>query len=188
LGSTDVASFTHTGLQNGETYYYGVSAVDEDGNESELNSEVIYDTPRPAGFGLLLNEADGSESATSAFDFSAERRVPWNAESADIYFDWITDTPYLAVPDFGTDIQDAGYASFDAVGWAPTEGWAPSGIAEAIEGHVYVVWTRDDHYAKVRVVSVDSGTIELDWGYQTEGGNRELRKAGVGRLRPRPAQ
>jgi len=185
LGSSGVAHFTHAGLSNGETYYYGVTSVDIHGNESDLNDEIVYDTPRPAGFGLVLGEADGPDAAISAFDFSAERRVHWDSESADVYFDWIGEVPYLAVPDLATDIQDAGFARFDAVGWAPESGWSPSGIVEAIEGHVYVVWTRDDHYAKIRVASVDAGEVELDWAYQSDRGNPELRKAGGNERRPR---
>jgi hypothetical protein len=179
--------YLHDDLSNGTTYYYGVSALDEYGNESDLNDTIIFDTPRPEGFDLRLYEADGDDADLSGYDFSRERREPWDDLATDVYYDWVGDTPFLAVPDYATDIQDAGYVGFDDVTWAPDGGWSPSGIVEAIPGHLYVIWTRDDHFAKVRVVAVDEDTIELDWAYQSDRGNPELRKAGAGVSRPRPA-
>jgi hypothetical protein len=45
---------------------------------------------------------------------------------------------------------------------------------EVVPGHVYVVWTWNDHYAKVRVRQVQGGYIVFDWAYQIDGGNQEL--------------
>lgn len=186
-GFTREISYVHRHLRNGETYYYGVSAIDVHGNESDLNDEIIYDTPRPEGFGLVLWEADGDLPERSAFDFSREARVHWDDPRADVFYDRAGGTPFLVVPDYATDIQDAGYAGFDDVTWAPGDGWSPSGFVEAIPGHVYVIWTRDNHYAKVRVIHVDALSIDLDWGYQVDTGNPELRRAGAGVARPRPS-
>lgn len=186
-GFTREAEYVHRHLHNGATYYYGVSAIDVHGNESDLNDEIIYDTPRPEGFGLVLWEADGDRPERSAFDFSRQARVHWDDPGADVFYDWASGTPFLAVPDYATDIQDAGFAGFDDITWAPDEGWSPSGFVEAIPGHVYVIWTRDNHYAKVRVIDVDGLSIEVDWAYQVDQGNPELRKAGVHRARPRPS-
>ncbi len=75
-----------------------------------------------------------------------------------------------------TEIQDAGYHLYmDDVGWAPPDGWSPRGAVELIEGHIYVVWTRDDHYAKFRVTSLAPGRVIFDWAYQTAQGNQELK-------------
>jgi hypothetical protein len=184
-GTTTRAEFWHRDLENGTTYYYGVSAFDGDGNESDLNREIVYDTPRPEGFGLVLYEADGELSDLSGFDFSREERLPWSSSRTDVYLDWVDDVGYLAVPDFATDIQDAGFADFDEITWAPEDGWSPSGFVEAIAGHVYVVWTRDNNYAKLRVTEVDAESVEVDWAYQTDRGNPELRHVATG-PRPRP--
>jgi hypothetical protein len=101
----------------------------------------------------------------------------------------------MFVPDFQTDIQDAGYAStLDAVDFAPTTGWSPTGTVELIVGHCYIVWTRDDHYAKFRVTDLkpsstgSPGRVTFDWAYQVDRGNRELRarKAKDGAWQPRP--
>ena len=49
-------SFTHTGLTNGTTYYYVVTAVNSAGGESVASSEVSA-TPMPATFGAPTNLA-----------------------------------------------------------------------------------------------------------------------------------
>ena len=64
--------------------------------------------------------------------------------------------------------------SLDAVDYAPSAGWAPTGSVEAIVGHCYVVRTRDMHYAKFQVTSVNPQTVSLDWAYQTAQNEREL--------------
>jgi hypothetical protein len=91
----------------------------------------------------------------------------------------------MFVPDFQTDIQDAGYASsLDAVDFAPNAGWSPTGSVELIVGHCYVVWTRDDHYAKFRVTEIRPpapgvpATVRLT-GVPVDPGNRELRATRV---------
>ena len=55
-----------------------------------------------------------------------------------------------------------------------TQGWSPSGTVEAVVGHNYVVWTRDNHFAKFRVTAVSATTVTLDWAYQLDPGNQEL--------------
>jgi hypothetical protein len=68
-------------------------------------------------------------------------------------------------------------SSLDDISKSPTEGWAPSKSAEAILGHTYVIWTRHDNYAKIRVTSVSASSITFDWAYQTAKGNIELKVA-----------
>ena len=57
---------------------------------------------------------------------------------------------------------------------ALADGWSPTGSVELIVGHCYIVWTRDDNYAKFRVVALTSDAVTFDWAYQTARGNREL--------------
>ena len=74
-----------------------------------------------------------------------------------------------------TDLQDAGFGvNLDAVDFAPTVGWSPSGAVELIPGHCYVVRAPGRHYAKFRVTQLTSGSVVLDWAYQLDPGNREL--------------
>jgi hypothetical protein len=186
LAFTRDPSYVHQRLRNGITYYYAVSAIDIYGWESDLNDEIVFDTPRPEGFGLILYEADGDDADRSGYDFSRYRRLHWEASGTDLFYDRFEGAGYLAVPDFATDIQDAGFADFDDVTWAPDGGWTETGYVEAIPGHVYVVWTRDNHFAKVRVVATHPDWIKLDWAYQVDKGNPELIRPGAGAARPRP--
>lgn len=191
IGTTGATTFTATGLANGVTRFYAVAAYDYAGNESALSYEAVYDTPRPEGFGARLSSYLASPSA-AGWDFSAAQVRAFNDATTDMFYGDNGTTLRMFVPDYLTDIQDAGYASsLDAVDFAPNGGWSPTGSVELIVGHCYVVWTRDDHYAKFRVTQVlaqptGPPRIEFDWAYQVDPGNPELkarpaREEGAGR-------
>lgn len=179
-GSLSGTSFTVSGLANGVTAYYAVAAYDFAGNEGDLSYETVFDTPRPEGFGARLADYLTSP-ALAGWDLSVERVRPWDDAATDMFYGYNGSVFQMFVPDYQTDIQDAGYASsLDAVDFAPNGGWSPTGSVELIPGHCYVVWTRDDHYAKFRVsrfITPGSGppTVEFDWAYQVATGNPELR-------------
>jgi hypothetical protein len=46
---------------------------------------------------------------------------------------------------------------------------------ELIPGHVYVVLTRDNHFAKFQVKSLTTDRVRIDWAYQVDPNNQELR-------------
>jgi hypothetical protein len=171
-----------TGLANGQTRFFAVAAVNRAGAEGDLTYDNVFDTPRPAGTGLVLNNYL-VYSTNIGYDFSAFARTAIIDSPADIFYGFYEDTTgfihqQVFVPDYSTDIQDAGYvSSLDAVDFAPdsVSGWSPSGTVEAVAGHAYVVWTRDDHFAKFRVTAVGPTQITLDWAYQIDPGNRELK-------------
>lgn len=174
IGTTTGTSFVATGLANGVTRYFAVAAVDHDGNESDLTYEDVFDTPRPAGFGRMLTNYV-SDPDFAGYDFSVYGVRAYDHPSTDIFYGYNGSVAQMFAADGLTDIQDAGYASsLDAVDWAPSAGWSPTGTVELIPGHCYVVWTRDDHYAKFRVTSISSGQVVIDWAYQTDPGNPEL--------------
>ena len=184
IGSTSSTQFVATGLTNGVTRYYAVAAVDHAGNESALSYETVFDTPRPDGSALLTDYTESGSASTAGWDFSAFMRRPWNDIQTDIFYGdngsvkqmFTTGVEVQPGVWVYTDIQDAGYAtSLDAVDYAPTSGWSPTGTAELIQGHCYIVWTWDDHYAKFRVTSLNSAYVEYEWAYQTDTGNGELR-------------
>ncbi len=198
-------TYTVTGLTNGETRYYAVAAVDRHGMVSALSYNDVFDTPRPAGTGLVLNNAFIRPAVPQVgYDFSAFARTDVTGPPTDIFFGAYEDSTgvyqQIFVPDYGTDIQDAGYAGanegplgndpFDVLSYAPDSGWAINGTVEAIVGHNYVVWTRDNHFAKFRVTAVNGGEVTMDWAYQVAAGNPELRARravdleGGTRLRP----
>jgi len=168
------AYFVDYNVNNGVTYYYAVSAFDDAENESDLSSDLVYDTPRPEGSVTLENYI--TEPLNSGFDFSQEVVLSYDDSHTDIYFEYDTlyNISYMNCAD-GTDIQDFGYTDgLDDINYAPQEGWSQLGWVELIAGHGYIVWTRDDHYAKFRVAGLGDGWCKLDWAYQVDGGNREL--------------
>jgi hypothetical protein len=194
VGATTGTSLVVTGLANGVTRYFSVTAYDRAGHESDLSYEIVYDTPRPEGFGRVLSNYLDT-SAGTGYDFSQYTTRAWDDTLTDMYFGYNGTFYQMFVPDFQTDIQDAGYATtLDAVDWAPASGWSPTGTVELIVGHCYVVWTRDDHFAKFRVTDLRPGAsgsparVTFDWAYQVAQGNPELRarKAKTGGWQPRP--
>jgi len=180
IGTSQDNTFTVTGLANGVTRYFAVAAYDRAGNESDLTYETIFDTPRPEGFAAHISSYVTSPSI-AGWDFSAARVRPWNDASTDVFYGANGTSLQMFAPDFDTDIQDAGYAAtLDAVDFAPNSGWSPTGSVELVEGHCYVVWTRDNHYAKFRVTAILPQTsappvVEFDWAYQVAAGNPELK-------------
>ncbi len=176
IGSTSQTYYVDATANNGTTYYYRVSAFDVAGNESEMSLEVVHDTPRPEGYGVQLSDA-GTVPALGGYDFSAYSVERYDDTVTDVFFERAGGVNYLDVWS-DTDIQDMGYTtSLDEITAAPSNGWAPSKSVEAIAGHTYVVWTWDDHYAKMYVTSVSPTSITFDWAYQTTPGNRELKRA-----------
>jgi hypothetical protein len=190
IGNSNSTTFRVSSLANGQTRYFAVAAVDYAGNESELSYDTVFDTPRPEGSGLVLSNAL-TDSVHAGYDFSAYSVRSQHDPNVDIFYGSSGGQTLIVAPFIDTDIQDAGYATtLDAVDFAPTAGWSPSGTVEPILGHCYIVLTNDDHYAKFRVTSLTSGHVTLDWAYQVDAGNRELaqrRDKGEGARRVRRA-
>ena len=174
IGATTASTFVVEGLTNGQTRYFAVSAVDAEGNESDLSYDTIYDTPRPEGTGLALANYL-SDSLHAGYDFSGFAIRSYTSPLVDIFYGASGGQVLMIAPFADTEIQDAGYAnSLDAVDFAPAAGWSPSGTVELIAGHCYVVATNDNHFAKFRVTSLTSARVVVDWGYQVAAGNPEL--------------
>jgi hypothetical protein len=175
IGSSDVTSYEDHGVQNGQTYFYAVAAVDLAGQESvELSYENVFDTPRPEGFNITLTDVDGYDP-TSAWDFSVPVRLSSLSVNADIYYDAdVAGGHYLIFAAPGTLIQDAGYMELVYVDYAPPSGWSADGVVEAIPGHSYIVLTRENHYAKFEVRERDGAAMLMDWAYQVDPNNPEL--------------
>jgi hypothetical protein len=189
VGTTSSTGFTVASLSNGVTRFFAVAAVDIAGNESALTNETVFDTPRPEGFGATIGNFVVSSSG-AGWDFSAAMSRSSADAETDIYYGYNGSVAQVFTKDVMTDIQDMGFAStLDAVDFAPSAGWSPTGTVEAIPGHCYVVWTRDNHYAKFRVTSLTTTAAVFDWAYQTDAGNGELRASraheeGAPALRP----
>lgn len=168
---------------NGETWFYAVLAFDRSGNESQLSYEDIFDTPRPEGFDLVLFDYLGPSSAQSGYNFAGLSNaaqvfdVSSPGTETNIYFDSSGGVNRL-VSRPGSDIQDYGLIDLVSVDWGPSTGWAPSGSAEAIIGHSYIIRvvnaSSEFNWAKIYVSDVSSTSVTLDWAYQEVVDNPEL--------------
>jgi len=171
---------------NGETYFYAVSAVDHAGNESALSGEFVWDTPREDGRATIGNALVPSEYAWAGFDLDAH--APVAADDGRAHFFYTFEASAGGFLWAGSDvpggqglneIQDMGYtADFDEIDFAPdNRGWSPSGTAEPIAGHTYVLLTSEDYYAKIRIDEdwEEGEALSFRWAYQdAEPFNRQL--------------
>jgi hypothetical protein len=174
LGSSSDAYYIDYGASNGEKYYYAVTAYDYNGNESELSMDVIYATPRPEGFNQSIFDYRKFPS-TSGYDFSKYMVLPYDNQSTDFFFENFNGTYYLVVWE-DTDIKDMG-PTIDIydIPFAPTSGWSSTKDEIVKVGHTYVIWTWDNHFAKIRIKNVTPDRIVFDWAYQTVQGNNQLK-------------
>ena len=172
--SADAFRYVDTDVKNGRTYFYAVSAYDYDGNESQLSPEQAYDTPRPSGNSITLDDF-ALVPNRSGFDFSRPDRgpIPWDPRAADVYFGWdtIVNVAYL-YSDNLTEMQDMGYHDkFSEVDVSPQAGFTGE-FVELIEGHIYVFYTPEGNYAKIRMTAVSDSYVT--YAYQTNPNNPEL--------------
>lgn len=184
-----VSSYVDNDVENGVTYYYAISAVDYDGNESDLSPEIVDDTPRPAGKGITLRDYI-LEPNRCGFDLSRPEKgaQDYDEPSIDIYFgvgnvDGELSVPYIYAVSDDIGMQDLGYTdSMDDVDMSPTMGFTFATV-EAIVGHTYAFLTLDNNYAKIRVTDVQidwvgddivDAWITFDWAYQLQVNNPEL--------------
>lgn len=177
IGTTRSTSFVDREVTNGRTYYYAVAAYDNASNASELSYDLVFDTPRPAGYGSRLFDFRAIPQ-TSAYSFGNYRVQDYRASTSDVFFEYHATSGglFIDVANQDTDIQDFGYTdSLDDIDYAPEKGWSPLGYVEAIVGHSYIVWTADNHYAKIRITAVSASFVEFDWAYQVSEGNPELK-------------
>jgi len=176
LGSTDRNLFVDHGATNGVRSYYGVTAYDFEGNESDISRDVVYATRRPEGYGIQLDNYRTFPS-TAGYDFSTYSVGNYEDQYTDVFFEVYNGYAYLNVWT-DTDIQDMGYTqSLYEISTAPSSGWSPSKSVEAIVGHTYVIWTWDDHYAKIRVRELTTSRVTFDWAYQVAPKNPELKRS-----------
>lgn len=169
--------YTDYNVTNGHTYWYAVTTYGLDGEESELSYELIYDTPRPEGAGLIITDTETDE-LTAGFDFSTQLVLPWDHPNTDVFVDYDAglETYFLNAANTNVYIQDMGFTSnFEEISFAPDTGWSFVGWQEIIEGHTFVIWA-NNHYAKLRVnyADYDDGWVEFEWAFQVDEDNPQL--------------
>lgn len=171
IGSTEDNYYIDYDAKNGEVYYYAVTAYDFDGNESDLSEYTVVGIARPEGFNQAVFDYL-KFPGSSAYNFENYAVVAYDSDYADFFFENYDGTFYINVWD-DTDIQDMGSTGdiYD-VQYAPTEGWIPLVPGENVKyvevkaGHTYVIWTWNNHFAKVRVKQITSERMVFDWAYQ----------------------
>ena len=174
--SENTTRYVDRTVRNGETYFYAVSAYDIHDNESDLSPEDTWDTPRPEGRNITLEDYNILPER-SGFDFSRPEKgsVQWDSPATDIYFglDPEIGVTYL-YSDNETFMQDLGYhKNFDAVDFVPDMGYTTL-FVELIEGHIYAINTPDNNYAKIHVRELYDDAVVFDWAYQTDPENVQL--------------
>jgi hypothetical protein len=176
IGSSPYANFIDDEALNGQTYYYAITAYDYNGNESELSTDVVYSTPRPDGFNKSIYDYRRFPN-NSGYSFANRTAVPYNSQEADFFFENYYGDFYLDVWD-DTDIQDMGATnSIYDIEYAPVSGWSETKDEFAIVGHTYVIWTVDNHFAKIRISSMTNDRVVFDWAYQLVEGNVQLKRS-----------
>lgn len=177
IGQTRGLYFIDDNVVNSHTYFYAVSSVDFDGNLSDLSYELVFDTPRPEGYNRALFDFN-SMPQYAGWDLSEAAVVDYQSVNCDFFLEYFAGDGvyYFNVGNIDTDIQDMGFTyNFDEIDFAPDSGWSANGWCEVIEGHSYVIWTADNHFAKIRVTAINASQVVFDWAYQRATGNLELK-------------
>jgi hypothetical protein len=165
IGSSTDDYFVDRDAANGNKYYYAVTAYDYSGNESDLSYDAAYSAPRPEGFGEAIFDTLYNPNY-SGFSFTNYDVVPYYDASTDFFVDYENGNYYLDVYD-DTEIKDMGSTQdIYEIPYAPQSGWSPSGSEIVRTGHTYVIWTYDNHYAKVRVSNISGTRVVFDWSFQ----------------------
>ncbi len=160
-------------VRNGVTYYYAVSSVDEFGDESDLTSYPIFDTPRPERYNQRIFAYSYSGDSLGLSGYSLSDFLPVPAGQGDFHFTYISGVPKIICAP-STYIQDMGETQdLTDINWAPDDGWG-SEMVTAYNNHSYVIWTQDNHFAHVRVIGITGEYMLFDVAYQTDPGNHEL--------------
>ena len=186
IGSTRGTSYVDRGALNGTTYYYAVTAYDNEGNESDLSRDVAYDIPRPEGYGVALSDYR-TVPLTAGYDFSTYSILAYDDKNTDMWYEYYGGVSYMDV-NTDSDIQDMGPTqTILDINQAPAGGWSSTHDVQLTAGHTYVVRTWDNHYAKFRVSALATDHVVFDWAYQLVASNPLLKRAVVGGMNSRPA-
>jgi len=179
IGSSPYNYFIDEEAVNGVKYYYAVTAYDYNGNESELSKDVIYATARPEGFNQAIFDFRRFPN-NSGYSFALYSVVAYDSDNTDFFFENYEGTFYLDVWD-DTDIQDMG-PTIDIydIPFAPTSGWSTTKDEIAQVGHTYVIWTWDNHFAKIRISNITNDRVVFDWAYQLVEGEIQLKPSVIG--------
>ena len=173
VGSTTGTFFPDRDAANGVTFFYAVSAVDFNGNESPLSLDEAMAVARPEVHGVQLFNVRATP-ALSGYAFATAQVLSWDLVATDAYYDFDQGVPYMVA--YG-DIVDMGPTrDLRDVPVAPNGGWSPTREVILRRGYTYVVWTEDNNYAKFRVIEILPDVVVFDCAFQLQGGNPLLKR------------
>jgi len=169
-------------LANGVTYSFLVVAYKDDGGTLSRPSNIVVDTPRreSAGTITLINGTGNPRYLDVAADPPVASTSSTGADILAQSFNAGAGDRAGMVGQTGARVQDLGYvSSWDEIDEAPLgAGSYPdaSYSVEVLPGHVYAVFTGDNHYAKVWIASLNTSDFgyALRVAYQPQAGNNEL--------------
>jgi hypothetical protein len=194
-GTTVAPEFVVGALNNGVPRCFAVSAVAVDGTES-ARSAPRNDTPRPDSRNVVVNVRQ-SQDAGSGFrfwdDLNGDGRVQANElgllrNGSDLSIDFSVERDNAGVVSFVPvrpnvtlayfNPQSPFVADLTSIDIAPTAGFARGGLP-AVPGYGYVFqMPGPDGFARfgaIRPQHVGQTFVILDWSYQTDPGNPELK-------------
>lgn len=189
-GTTVSESFISTGLPNGVPRCFTVSAISQDGHESDWAVPVTA-TPRYDARNVLIYPSQDQPGASGfAFFVAASQQLGAVLSSTDPAIDFRVDrhadgSLWMVPVRAGTSValySASPIADLTSIGLAPDTGYS-TGAIEAVPGYGYVFeMTQADglHFGGLRVTAVTSSYMIFDWSYQTDPGNPELRRVGPG--------
>ena len=190
LGETDSEGFLDLRANNGETYSYFVSALDDQGHES-AGSSMASATPRPDHHGeLIYSYLDAPSSSGFRFPPNEQDGPIVHGDAPDRHFRLEQDgSGWWLVPGPGAEIHNRVFSTSQLkCGPGSDAGCidvttAPSGdyttrAVEALSATTYVLrysGAAGHHYAAVRITSqgyLDEGAVMVfDWAHQLQPGN-----------------
>ena len=194
-GTSVSEDFIVSGLTNGVSLCFAVSSVSVSGRESSVSASR-YDTPRYDARNVLIDAVQSHLSSSGfRFEFSSSSQLGQVVSGDRNDIDFLVERQgngsiWLTTVRTGTSVvlysQDP-VTDLTSIDVAPLNGYI-TGSIEAVPGYAYVFETQLSdglHYGAVRITHVGADYVILDWAYQTDFGNPELRRvvAGAG---PRP--
>ena len=185
-GTSVSEDFLVSGLTNGVPLCFAVSSVSTGGAESDV-SAYVNDTPRYDSRNVLVSTSQHDvDTSGFRFDFGPSSQlgqvVSGDRTDIDFRVDRHNDgSIWLTTVRDGTKVVLYGQDPVDdltSVDIAPLNGYI-AGSIEAVPGFAYVFETQMSdglHYGAVRITSTTPEHIILDWSYQTDYGDPQLRR------------
>ena len=185
-GTTVSEDFISSGLPNGVPRCFTVSAISQDGHESDWATPATA-TPRYDARNVLMYPSQ-DQPTLSGFAFFVPSSSQYGAilpatdPNVDFRVDRHSDGSLWMVPvRTGTSValySTSPIADLTSINLAPVSGYS-TGAIEAVPGYGYVFQTTLSdglHFGGLRVTAATSSYLIFDWSYQTDPGNPELRR------------